>query len=279
MWFIYAIISALFMSTYALLIRYTLKDKGDPIVFTVIIQFIISLALVALIPFENVTYSFTPTNILVLILAIIGTAILAILFTKGRQLEQASNVSIGVQVGRVWNLIGAALILGEPVTIYKIIGVGLIILGNILISWRGQKLKLTKGMLFVITGALIFATVNFGDKYLLKTFSTAFYNLLLYSVSSLLLLGSIGFNFKKIKEEIKLHGPIVFLIGAVFALGMYFFQFALKLGEVSRVVPANSSSIIFTVLAGIILLGERDNLLKKLMAGIIVFTGVYLLII
>jgi uncharacterized membrane protein len=126
---------------------------------------------------------------------------------------------------------------------------------------------------------LIFATVNFGDKYLLKTFSTAFYNLLLYSVSSLLLLGSIGFNFKKIKEEIKLHGPIVFLIGAVFALGMYFFQFALKLGEVSRVVPANSSSIIFTVLAGIILLGERDNLLKKLMAGIIVFTGVYLLII
>jgi len=279
MWFIYAIISALFMSTYALLIRYTLKGKGDPIVFTVILQFIISLTLITLIPFENVTYSFTPTNILVLILAIIGTAILAILFTKGRQLEQASNVSIGVQVGRVWNLIGAALILGEPVTTYKIIGVGLIILGNILISWRGQKLKLTKGMLFVITGALMFATVNFGDKYLLKTFSTAFYNFLLYSVSSLLLLGSIGFNFKKIKEEIKLHGPIVFLIGAVFALGMYFFQFALKLGEVSRVVPANSSSIIFTVLAGIILLGERENLLKKLIAGIIVFTGVYLLII
>ncbi len=259
--------------------RKTLKDKGNPIVFTVILQFVISLVLISLLPFENISYLFTTNNLIVLVLVIIGTAILAILFTKGRQLEEASNVSIGVQVGRVWNLIGAALILGEDVTGYKIIGVGLIILGNILISWKGQKLKLTRGMIFIITGALLFATVNFGDKFLLKTFSTAFYNLLLYSISSIILFGFIGFNFKKLKKELKLHGSVVFLIGIVFGLGMYFFELALKLGEVSRVSPVHSSSMVFTILAGIIFLGERDHLLKKLVAGIIVFLGVYLLII
>lgn len=279
MWFIYALISALSMSSYALLMRKSLKDKGDPIVFAPLLNFIITFFLLVLIPFENVSYSFTGSNSIVLVLTIIGTAIVAILFTKGRRLEQASNVSIGIQLSRIWSLIGAALILGEPMTTYKIIGAGLVVLGNILISWKGQKLKLSKGMLFVISGALLFATVNFGDKYLLRTFSTGFYNFLLYSFSSIILLAFIGFDFKRIKKEMKIHGPIVLLIGTFFTLGMYFFQLALKLGEVSRVVPVNSSSMIFTILAGIILLGERDNLVKKLIAGVIVFTGVYLLII
>ncbi|MBD3155616.1 MAG: EamA family transporter [Candidatus Aenigmarchaeota archaeon] len=279
MWFIYALLSALFMSSYALLMRKSLKDKGDPIVFALLLNFIITFLLLVTIPFENMTYSFTNSNSIVLVLTIIGTAIVAILFTKGRRLEEASNVSIGAQVGRIWSLVGAALILGEPITTYKMIGVGLVILGNILISWKGQKLKLTRGMLFVISGSLLFATVNFGDKYLLRTFSTGFYNFLLYSFSSIILLAFIRFDFKKIKKEMKLHGPIVFLIGTFFTLGMYFFQLALKFGEVSRVVPVHSSSMIFTILAGIILLKERDDLIKKLIAGAIVFAGVYLLII
>ncbi len=259
--------------------RFTLKEKGNPKVFTVVLQLIIALTLLFIIPLESTSYLFNTKNLIIFSLVITGTAIIAVLFTTGRQLEEASNVSIGVQVGRIWNLFGAALILGEPLTPLKIIGVGLIMLGNFLISFGKQKLKLSRGMIIIIVASLMFSTINFGDKYLLGFFSTALYNFILYSVSSLILLSFIKFDVKKIINELKLHGPIVFLTGLIFAVGIYFFEKSIKLGEVSRVVQIHSSSIIFTVLLGIILLKERENLWKKILATISVFVGVYLLII
>ena len=279
MWYIFAFLSAIFSTTYTLLMRTILKDKGDPKVFAVLLQFIIALTLLFLIPFEETTYLFNPTNLVILFFVILGTAVIAILFVRGRQLEEASNVPIGIQTSRVWNLIGAALILGEPITTYKILGVTLIIIGNLLVLYKGQKIKLSKGMVIIIIASLLFATINFGDKYLLRTFSTALYNFILYSVSSIILFAFIGLDFKKIKNEYKLHGPISLLVGMVFGVNMYFFQKAIQLGEVSRVAPINGISIIFTVLLGILLLNEKENLWKKILAAIIVFTGAYLLII
>ena len=103
--------------------RFLLKEKGDPKDFTVILQFTIALTLLLIIPLENITYLFSTSTILVIILVGIGAAIMGPIFTAGRQLEEASNVSIGVQIGNVWNLFGAWLILGEPLTLYKVLGV------------------------------------------------------------------------------------------------------------------------------------------------------------
>jgi len=43
-------------------LRAILKDKGYPKVFAVLLQFIIALTLLFLIPFEETTYLFNPTN-------------------------------------------------------------------------------------------------------------------------------------------------------------------------------------------------------------------------
>jgi len=60
------------------------------------------------------------------------------------------------------------------------------------------------------------------------------------------------------------------LISAILGVGY-------ALADASLVVPVVSLSTVFTVIVGIAFLGERDNIVKKIIAGILAFIGLLLI--
>lgn len=55
------------------------------------------------------------------------------------------------------------------------------------------------------------------------------------------------------------------------------YYFALAKGPASQIAPIGQSQVIITILLAVIILKERDNLLRKMVAAILVTIGVLLL--
>ena len=235
------------MTVYALSIRLLLKDKGDSKTFTFITTLFGGIVILFLLPFEKISYVFNFQIIIVLLLLSFAFAITDLLFIRGRQLEEVSNVSILVQLGNFWSLIGGAIIFKEVLTMSKLIAVGLIVLGSILLVWHKQKIKLTRGKYLIILATLLFTLCSFVDKKLSSYFSASLYKGLLFISEAMILF-------------------LFFLIKA-FQAG----------GEASKVLPVFSLSLVFSVLAGIIFLKEREHIIKKIVSMILVLIGVFLL--
>ena len=66
-------------------------------------------------------------------------------------------------------------------------------------------------------------------------------------------------------------------MGATNIIALYLFALALKTGPVSTINALYQSSMILSVLAGIFLLNEKENILRKLLGTGITLIGVLLL--
>lgn len=266
------------MTAYGLLIRLLLKDKGDSKIFTIITTFVGGLTLLLFIPFEPLKFQFNLSTILILIFLAALFGLTDLFFIRGRQLEEASRAVIVLQIGSVWSLLGGALFVHEPITINKIVGILFIIFGNALIVWTDKKIHFTKGALYIIIGTFLFTIGSIIDKQLISLFSPAFYKGGLFILEALILFVLIPQSAQRIKKELKIQGKIVLVVGPVLIFALYFMMKAfLSGGEVSRILPVFSLSLVFTVIISILFLGERKNVWQKILAMIIVFIGTYFL--
>jgi uncharacterized membrane protein len=66
-------------------------------------------------------------------------------------------------------------------------------------------------------------------------------------------------------------------MGAFNLLAYYFLLRAFALAEASKVIMIYSTQTVLVVLSGIVLLAERDYIVRKILAAFIVFIGVLLI--
>lgn len=283
-WFIYAIISALLFTFYALSARVLLKDKGDPWAFAFIVD---TTSIVAIFPFifsEELRYSFKPIVLFVLLFAPFLYAITDIIFAKARKLVEVSNISIVIQLGIILTLIGGYIFFSEPITFNKIIAIFLIIFGNLIVLWKGQIITLSEGIKLTIIGVFLFASGSFTTKYVLQFYSPALTQVISFSLTAFWIFtfiirksGGLKDAAGGIVNELRKQGLSIILTGASFGIAILFLVRGYQVGEVSKVLPVQNASLILTVLAGTLFLKERERVLQKLIATAIVFYGALLL--
>lgn len=267
------------MTAYGLSIRFLLKEKGDPKTFAFITTFIGSLSLLLVLPFEEIKFNFDIRIIFILLILGASYALTDFLFIMGRKLEEISIVSTFVQAGNVWALIGGILLFSETLSAFKLSGVFLIILGNVLIAWKGNKITLSKGIILISIGVFLFSVNSLVDKSFAASFSPSFYKFFLIFIESIVLFFAFSQNLTKIKKEFKIHGLYLLLVGPMIAYGTFFVIKAFQVqGEISKVLPIFSLSLPFSVILGIILLKEKEDIIKKIIAMLFVFSGSLLLI-
>lgn len=278
-WFAYSLLAAVSMSGYMISTRILLKDKGDSLVFTFITSAAGALALFLILPFEKIKL---PAGWVILpILTFLGLfyGLVDAVFARARQLEEVSKVSVAIQSAHFWNLIGAFLIFHELIGPQKLFGVALIVLANILIIWKRQKMELSRGILLTLLGTFLYIFAAYADKILVVRFSPVFYKAVLFAIESVwlfLLLGPLA--VQKSVKEFKLQGWAIATPGPFIALANYFLVRAFQLGgEASKALPVFGLSLIFSTLTGIIFLGEKEDLFKKLLAVAVSFVGAYLI--
>lgn len=278
-WFIYSLLGAILMTAYGLSIRLLLKDRGDARTFTFITTFFGGISVLFLLPFEKLTLVFDPRMLIIPVLLAGSYALTDFSFISGRQLEEVSVVSILVQLGNFWALLGGSIIFKEVLTLNKLAGVSLIVLGSVILVWQKTRIILSKGKYYILLGTLLFTINSLVDKSLSRYFSASLYKGVLLLLEALVLFTFfLPQKFKAISAEFKIQGKKIILVGPLLSLSLFFLMRAFQVGgEASQVLPVFSLSLAFSVLAGILFLKERNHLAKKLIAMTLVLLGTYLI--
>lgn len=162
------------------------------------------------------------------------------------------------------------------------LGILLVFFGNCLIVFNKKSLtrfSLDKYIVYSIIAA--FALGWAGVVYdLIKNEISLLLAFVIYgSIEIVMMMFSRQVTAKNVAEEVKIHGNVLLLMALFwFASGTSILVAIKYLGIILGTIIVNVS-VVTIVLAGIIFLKERDDLLKKLLATIIVFAGTLLAVL
>ena len=174
--------------------------------------------------------------------------------------------------------VGSVLLYKEQLTIQKILGGLLIVTALFLVSTGKRRVELSfKGILLAV-----FISIMLGIAVMLDKMGTRYFNANTYNIfawcAPLLFIVFPGIDIKIIKKELRIASWKVFVLAGFNVFGYLFQLKALELSEATKIIPIIQTSTLFTVLAGILFLKERENVPRKLIAGVIAVVGVFLLV-
>lgn len=173
-------------------------------------------------------------------------------------------------------------LLKEQVTTYKITGTMLIFVSMILLTTKNLKSGLTeksKAIIIVIIAAFISAMAIILDKKAIQFFKPETYGFLVYIIPSVFMLPFLINRKKKMYSLLNNKIGKVLLAIVLSSLSYYLLISALKQGEVSVILPISELYTIVAVITGILILGEKENIRRKIVATIFAIIGTVLIII
>jgi len=168
----------------------------------------------------------------------------------------------------------AALFLGEQVGLRRVSAIFVGFLGTLLIIQPGtHTFDITATL--VLVAALGMALRDIATKLVRESFSTlllTFYSCFLFIFSGSILL------FIKGVPSLPDWGNAVILAAMIIAgcLGFFFMTEAVRLGDMSVVIPFRYSRLLFSMAAGILILGEQVNAMMLIGSALTILSGLYI---
>lgn len=274
-WLIFALISAFCESTKTLIHRKIMITE-DPYAYAMFEN--IFAALFFLVFIKEFIFPNELNKWLIIIVASTLWLMISVLSQYSYKYTKVSIQEPLKQTRLIWVLLIGIIFLHELITIKKIIGTILIFVGLIIITYQKKSVFGSfrdKGVLITLIYSFLFALVTIVDKYALNYFNPETYGFLVYLIPGLILL-IVNKNSRQ-DEILKLIKKYWFaiIIVAISSFGYYYFKLkALEIADATLVFPIIRGATILTVLGGIILFNEKENLLKKIISITIIFTGI-----
>jgi len=280
-WLLFIVIGTIFFSLTTLLQRAFLKEEqSNYYAYAVAFQLLIALLIFIYVFFTGFNVpSFTslPLNwgLVIFLYALANLAMF-----KGLQTIEASETSILISSRAIWTMFGAAIFLGEEVTLLRAVGVLLIIFGIAVIFHKGKKWKFNVGHLLILCSAALLGLAFTNDAFILKTVDAPSFAVFAFGLPGITLLlikpkiiKELSY-FLELKRAIKLLGASsLFSVAAVATYSSYRAG-----GDASQIMPIMQFSIIITVFLAYIFLGERGFVLKKIIGLLLALAGVLLIV-
>lgn len=274
--FLYIVLAVVFTQFYKIVTK-TSKSDGT---LTVLLQFIAGLSALLLCPFFKFSFPTDWKVYLFLGIACIFYAISDRINTTVRSGLEASTFSIIRQLSTVFMILAGLLFFKEPFVLKKIVGACLIIFSNILIFYKKekQKQKLDKYVFLGILSNIAFSVALFLDVNISDNFNLAFYVTLTLLIPSLFITIAEKVRLSDIKQEFVNGNKKAIIITSLCWSTMIIVQLrAYQLGNVTTVAPLCALTVIGNVIVGYTILKERDSLLKKIIAAIIIIVSIFLI--
>lgn len=269
----YLISVVVFFQFYKLAVKNATKDGAA----TILVQMIAGLFALGLSPLFVYQFPTNPRTYLLLFAAIIFYAVFDRMQTTVRKHLEVSVFSILNQFATIFVIFYGITIFREPIVIYKVIGAGFILLGNILVFYKRGSLKLNSYALLGIVSTLIYSIAISIDVGISKQFNLPLYVAITLLLPAVLIFITERHSIKALKAELKpevrkyyLYTGLAWTLTIIFALRSYNF------GEVTTVAPLHATSVILNVVVAYLLLNEKSDELKKFIAAILVMIGIYL---
>ena len=199
---------------------------------------------------------------------------------RGFKLLNASEVSIFSSTSKMWNLVGAAIFLHEAVTLQRVLGAIVILLGIAITIYINKKFQVNKGILFVLLGAILFGLTDINGYYILQRMDASNYQIYASFLPVFTLLLFMPRSIKKIPYYFKVDRTIkVGLLSLCDTFGMLALFFAYQAGGQASVIgPLSATKIIITVFLAMLFLRERSHMTNKILGAIVSVAGVILLL-
>jgi drug/metabolite transporter (DMT)-like permease len=277
----FGLLTALFLAAYALLARSLAIKSESPLAFSIVFGVFAALFSLPIIVLEPGSFSgITSTVLLVTLLATLLWGIYdATQFYVRKHLE-ASRFTLIFQLTPIVALIGSILFLGENVTAAKLTAIFLIVGGNIFALYKSKGFVSVKGLLLACFAVLVVGCAYVADKAVFEHYPIGFYTALMFGAPVLYVIALFLIRrepIERIRNEFKRVTWRLPLLSFVCVAGFYSLLKTYQLVDLSVALPVAFTSSILTVIGGIIILGERDNIPQKIFGAFVVFIGVVLL--
>lgn len=253
--------------------RLVLKTAGNPLAFTAIHDFVAGLILLPLV-FFNLTLPHRFSAWL-FFLGLVVCAFLSdwVSFVALKKIPVSTYQMVN-QVRHIFVLLIGWCLFSEPITSVKLIGLTFIALGVLVLLYEKSKLSWSPGIVLTMVSSLLAVIAFTLVKYAIKDFSEVSLAFWEFMAIGLLSFGVLRFDITKIKEELRINKWGLLISGACFGLFELFLFMALKLGDISKVIPVIQSSLVFGVVLGIVFLKERERLPQKIVGTILIVLGI-----
>lgn len=271
---IYIFSSTMFNESYKLIAKN--MDKAGSL--TVLVEMIAGILSLFLIPFFEIKF---PSDIRIYLLFFLATIFYTIqdrLATISRSGLEASTYGILKQLSNVFMLVMGFISFKEKLTVEKLLGAFLLIGSNIFVFFRKDSWKNKK---YIIIGVV--ANIAMGIALFLDVSTSTNFNLAIYISLTLLIPALINSLVEKIKftdlrYEYKINkSRLILLTGILWSVMMLSKLLSYRFGEVTKIAPLCSLSVMLNVIVAYVFFKERDNLLRKIIASIFIIIGVFLI--
>ena len=277
-WLIFVILYLFFYVIFNQTYKMATKSLTKPGALTILLQLISSLSILLLIPFFEMKIPNDPKIYLFLGLSIIFYTISDRVNTTVRSGIEASTFSVITQLSTVFMIVAGVLFFKEPFVLNKFIGAILIVFSNVLIFFKKGNGKPNKYVLLGIFANVCFSIALFLDVNNSDKFNLPIYVALTLGIPTILIAIFEKIKFSDIKEEYKNGNKKAILITAItWSLSIVAQLRAYQLGEVSIVAPLCALSVILNVIVGYFFLKEKDDMLKKIIAALLIILGIILI--
>lgn len=277
-WLIWVISYLILSVTFNQFYKITTKTLTKTGALTVLLEIIGAIVILILCPFFEIKF---PTDIKVYILlglSIIFYGIADRMNTTVRSGIEASTYSIIHQLSTVFMIFAGLIFFKEPFILNKFIGAILIVFSNILIFYKKGEGKPNKYIILGIIANIFFTVALFLDVNISDNFNLPFYVTLTLGVPAILIIIFERIKLSDIKAEFQNGNKKSILITSVtWSLSIVSQLRAYQLGNASVVAPLCALSVILNVIMGYFLLKERENLVKKIIAALIIILGIILI--
>ena len=168
----------------------------------------------------------------------------------------------------------AALFLGEQVGLRRISAILIGFLGTLLIIQPGAN-TFDVTTILVLIAALGMALRDIATKLVFESCSTLL--LSFYSCFFFIFSGSVILLFTG-APSLPDWGDFAILAAMIIAgcLGFFFMTKAVRLGDMSVVIPFRYTRLLFSMVAGVLILGEQVNTIMLIGSALTIFSGLYI---
>lgn len=278
-WHYFAVLTVVTGSLASIILRVLMKkEESDPILFTILFQFILTIVVLIYALFRGFVFPPPPFLWPRLMISAVLYAIGSLCNSYASKHLPAGENSILNASGVLITVSLGILVLGDSFGLGKVAGVFLILL-SIIVLFGKEKMKMNKGVWYALGVAFFYSIAVINDVIIIKSYdAVSFVPVMCFLPGTIL---ALAFP-KKTRQIRKLmnfkalsHIGIFSFFYGVSAITYYQ---ALNSGaSVSQLSPISRASIIVTVILAALFLGERKHLGRKIISAVLVSIGVLLL--
>ncbi len=275
---LYVILYLVFATIFTQFYKVATKTMQKTGALTVLLQLLAGTVALLLFPFFEIKF---PSNVSVYIMLGISVIFYAItdrVNTTVRSGIEASTFSMLKQLSTTFMIFAGLIFFKEPFIVTKFIGALLIIFSNLLIFYKKGKFEFNKYIAFGILGNISFTIALFLDVNISDNFNLPFYVAMTLMVPAILIMIFERIKPSEIKNELVKGNKKAIAITAIsWGVSIISQLRAYQLQKVTIVAPLCALTVMLNVIVGYLFLKEKDNMLRKIIAAILIIISVVLL--